>query len=55
MNSSQQTDILSTPAVWLSLLCYEFMGEEKFRELLESIKNEEISDTLEKGKGDYHV
>lgn len=37
-----QTDILSTPDFWLLLLCYEFMGEEKFREILESI--EKVSD-----------
>lgn len=37
MNPSPPTDILSTPDFWLFLLCYEFMGEEKFRELLESI------------------
>lgn len=30
------------------------MGEDRLREFLESMKNEEISDTLEKGKGDYH-
>ena len=40
MNLSSQTDILSTPDFWLLLLCYEFMGEEKFRELLESMKEE---------------
>ena len=37
-----QTDILSTPDFWLLLLCYEFIGEEKFREILESI--EKVSD-----------
>ncbi len=40
MNPSPPTDILSTPDFWLFLLCYEFMGEEKFRELLESMKEE---------------
>lgn len=35
-------DFLSTPDFWRLLLCYEFMGEEKFRELLESI--EKVSD-----------
>lgn len=45
-----QTDILSTPDFWLLLLCSEFMGEDRFREFLESMKNEETSDTLEKGE-----
>lgn len=43
MNLSSQTDILSTPDFWLLLLCHEFMGEEKFRELLESI--DKVSDS----------
>ena len=42
MYPSSQTDILSTPDFWLFLLSYAFMGEEKFRELLESI--EKVSD-----------
>lgn len=47
-------DLLNTPDFWMLLLCDEFMGEDRFREFLESMKNEETSDTLEKGKGDYH-
>lgn len=46
---------LNTPDFWMLLLCNAFMGEDRFREFLESIKNEETSDTLEKEKGDYHV
>lgn len=42
MNPSRRTDILSTPDFWMLLLFYEFMGEEKFRELLKSI--EKVSD-----------
>lgn len=42
MNHSPQTDILSTPDFWLLLLCSAFMGEEKFKELLESM--EKVSD-----------
>nr|DAQ58484.1 MAG TPA: hypothetical protein [Caudoviricetes sp.] len=49
------TELMNTPDFWLLLLSYAFMGEEKFRELLESMKNEETSDTLEKKEGDYHV
>lgn len=45
---------LNTPDFWMLLLCDEFMGEDRFREFLEYIKNEETSDTLEKEKGDYH-
>lgn len=49
MNSSpSQTDILSTPDFWMFLLCYAFMGEEKFRELLESTEKEEAPEGLEK-------
>ena len=44
------TELMNTPDFWLFLLCYEFIGEEKFREILESMKNEETSDMLEKGK-----
>ena len=48
MNSSpSQTDILSTPDFWMFLLCYAFMGEEKFRELLESTEKEEAPEGLE--------
>lgn len=36
------TELMNTPDFWLLLLCYEFMGEEKFREILESI--EKVSD-----------
>jgi hypothetical protein len=32
------------------LLCDEIMGEDRFRELLKSMKNKETSDMLEKGK-----
>ena len=35
-------DFLNTPNFWMLLLCNEFMGEDKFREFLESI--EEVSD-----------
>ena len=35
-------DFLNTPDFWMLLLCYEFMGEEKFREILESV--EKVSD-----------
>lgn len=48
-------DFLNTPDFWMLLLCDEFMGEDRFREFLESMKNEETSNMLEKGKGDYHV
>lgn len=47
-------DFLNTPDFWMLLLCDEFMGEDRFREFLESMKNEETSNMLEKGKGDYH-
>jgi hypothetical protein len=43
-------DFLNTPDFWMLLLCDEFMGEDRFREFLESMKNEETSDMLEKGK-----
>lgn len=43
-------DFLNTPDFWMLLLCNEIMGEDRFRELLESMKNEETSDMLEKGK-----
>lgn len=48
-------DFLNTADFWMLLLCDGFMGEDRFREFLESIKNKETSDTLEKEKGDYHV
>ncbi len=51
---SSSNDPLNTPDFWVLLLCNAFMGEDRFREFLESIKNEETSDTLEKEKGDYH-
>lgn len=44
MNPSPKADILSTPDFWLFLLSYAFMGEEKFRELLESLPRDEVSD-----------
>ena len=47
-------DFLNTPDFWMLLLCDGFMGEDRFRELIESMKNEETSDMLEKGEGDYH-
>lgn len=54
MNSSSHlTDLLNTPDFWLFLLCSEFMGEEKFRELVESMEKEEVSNGLKEG-GDYH-
>ena len=34
----EPTELMNTPDFWLLLLCYEFMGEEKFREILESIE-----------------
>lgn len=34
------TELMNTPDFWLLLLCYEFMGEEKFREILESIDSD---------------
>ena len=43
-------DFLNTPDFWMLLLCNAFMGEDGFRELIESMKNEETSDMLEKGK-----
>ena len=43
-------DFLNTPDFWMLLLCNAFMGEDRFRELIESMKNEETSDMLEKGK-----
>ena len=43
-------DFLNTPDFWMLLLCDGFMGEDRFRELIESMKNEETSDMLEKGK-----
>lgn len=39
-------DFLNTPDFWMLLLCDEFMGEDRFREFLESMKNEETSDIL---------
>lgn len=48
-------DFLNAPDFWMLLLCDEFMGEDRFREFLESMKHEETSDTLEKGKSYYHV
>ena len=51
---SSSNDSLNTSDFWMLLLCNAFMGEDRFREFLESIKNEETSDTLEKEKGDYH-
>lgn len=50
MNTSPPTDILSTPDFWLLLLCYEFMGEEKFRELLESIDKVSDGENINGGK-----
>lgn len=43
-------DLLNTPDFWMLLLCDEIMGEDRFREFLKSMKNEETSDMLEKGK-----
>lgn len=36
------TELMNTPDFWLLFLCYEFMGEEKFRETLESM--DKVSD-----------
>ena len=43
-------DFLNAPDFWMLLLCDEFMGEDRFREFLKSMKNEETSYMLEKGK-----
>ena len=43
-------DFLNAPDFWMLLLCDEFMGEDRFREFLESMKHEETSYMLEKGK-----
>lgn len=43
-------DFLSTPDFWRLLLCYEFMGEEKFRELLESIEKVSDGENINGGK-----
>ena len=51
---SPLNDFLNTPDFWMLLLCDGFMGEDSFREFLESTKNEETSDTLEKEQCDYH-
>lgn len=48
-------DFLNAPDFWMLLLCDEIMGEDRFREFLKSMKNEETSDMLEKGKSYYHV
>ena len=47
---SRLNDFLNAPDFWMLLLCDEIMGEDRFREFLESMKNEETSDMLEKGK-----
>ncbi len=49
-----QTDILSTPDFWLLLLCSEFMGEDRFRELLESMPRDEVPDGKNVKGDDYH-
>lgn len=41
---SSSNDSLNTPDFWMLLLCDEFMGEDRFREFWESMKNEETSD-----------
>lgn len=43
-------DFLNAPDFWMLLLCDEIMGEDRFREFLKSMKNEETSYMLEKGK-----
>ena len=54
MNATPQTDILSTPDFWMLLLCNAFMGEEKFRELLESMPRDEVSAGKNVKGDDYH-
>ena len=49
-----QTDILSTPDFGLLLLCSEFMGEDRFRELLESMPRGEVPDGKNVKGDDYH-
>lgn len=49
-----QTDILSTPDFWLLLLCSGFMGEDRFRELLESMPRDEVPDGKNVKGDDYH-
>lgn len=53
--SSHLIDLLNTPDFWLFLLCSEFMGEDRFREFLESMKQKGV--IPEGGHvegGDYH-
>lgn len=47
-------DFLNTPDFWMLLLCYEFMGEEKFREILESMPRDEVTDGKNVKGDDYH-
>lgn len=44
------TEFMNTPDFWLLLLCHEFMGEEKFREILESIKKVSDGENINGGK-----
>ena len=43
-------DFLNTPDFWMLLLCYEFMGEEKFREILESIEKVSNGENIDGGE-----
>lgn len=44
------TELMDTPDFWMLLLCYEFMGEEKFRETLESIEKVSDGENINGGK-----
>lgn len=44
------TELMNKPDFWLLLLCYEFMGEEKFMEVLESIEKVSNGENINGGK-----
>lgn len=44
------TELMNTPDFWLLLLCYEFMGKEKFREILESMKKVSDGENINGGE-----
>ena len=44
------TELMNTPDFWMLLLCYEFIGEEKFREILESIEKVSNGENIDGGK-----
>lgn len=44
------TELMNTPDFWLLLLCYEFMREEKFREILESIEKVSNGENIDGGE-----